>query len=236
VSDDSKIEKQLLAMASPAEGTWIFKIIEPWGVAFDHLIHLVENAYCRSALQVMQQSAKTRQDKPSVQAASAQGSSQGVSGAGLNTGTGNTTVMWRNIPNNYSRDQLCGLIDANGFQGTYDFLYAPFDFSRNALIGYVFINFVTEAMAKQFFSVFNGFNQWSLRSTKVSEVKLSTLQGLDSHVQFYRNCPVMHESVAEEFRPLLFSNGQRVPFPPPTKKIRPPHLKDCRGQPKPGTA
>merc|ERR1712046_234768 len=61
---------------------------------------------------------------------------------GTSTGAeSRTTVMWRNIPNNYSRDQLLELIDNFGFQGTYNFFYAPFDFTRGALVGYAFINF-----------------------------------------------------------------------------------------------
>jgi hypothetical protein len=48
------------------------------------------------------------------------------------------------------------------------------------------------------------------------------LQGLDAHVQRYRNSPVMSESVPDECKPLLLQDGLRVPFPLPTKQLRTP--------------
>lgn len=143
---------------------------------------------------------------------------------------GKTTVMWRNLPNNYTRDDLLGLINSEGFAGSYDFFYSPMDFTSSALVGYAFINFVNGQVAEQFFQHFQGFKQWSLMSVKVSEVGWSTLQGLDGHIERYRNSPVMHPDVPDEMRPLLLQSGQSVPFPPPTKKLRAPHLKDCRGR------
>ena len=53
-----------------------------------------------------------------------------------------TTVMLRNMPNNYSRTMLLELLDAEGFAGQYDFLYLPMDFQSRASLGYAFINFV----------------------------------------------------------------------------------------------
>lgn len=47
----------------------------------------------------------------------------------------------------------------------------------------------------------------------------ATLQGLEKHVEKYRNSPVMHDSVGHEARPILIQDGKRVAFPPPTKKI-----------------
>jgi len=144
---------------------------------------------------------------------------------------GNTTVMWRNIPNNYSRDDLLELINSEGFAGSYDFFYAPTDFSSNSLVGYAFINFVCMEEADRFFHHFQGFNRWTLMSVKVSEVTWSQpLQGLSGHIERYRNSPVMHPDVPDEVRPVLLQNGQKVTFPPPTKKLRAPHLKDCRSR------
>merc|ERR1719464_2512512 len=38
-----------------------------------------------------------------------------------------TTVMLRNIPNQYSAGMLCKKLDLKGFAGQYDFLYLPID-------------------------------------------------------------------------------------------------------------
>lgn len=139
-----------------------------------------------------------------------------------------TTINWKNIPNNYSRDGLLSLINGRGFSGRYDFFYAPVDFTSNALVGYAFINFVSPEDADSFMHAFENFGDWELKSDKVSKVVWSNLQGLDKHIERYRNSPVMHDDVADGTRPVLFENGCRIAFPLPTKKLRPPHLKDCR--------
>jgi len=139
-----------------------------------------------------------------------------------------TTVIWRNLPNNYTRDGLLELINSYGFQGSYDFFYSPVDFSSNALVGYAFINFVSTAEAQRFFSCFKGFNAWSLNSVKVSEVAWSQLQGLKDHLERYRNSAVMHPEVADDKRPALFQEGIRVFFPAPTKRLQPPQQKESQ--------
>lgn len=134
-----------------------------------------------------------------------------------------TTVMLRNMPNNYTRAMLLALLDEEGFAGKYDFLYIPFDFSRRAGLGYAFINLVDAASAQRFWRTFNGFSRWVIPTAKVSTVSWSDpLQGLAANVERYRNSPVMHPKVPEEYRPVLLKNGVRVEFPKPTKAIRPP--------------
>merc|ERR1711933_433362 len=48
------------------------------------------------------------------------------------------------------------------------------------------------------------------------------LQGLSDHIEHYKNSSVMHKDVPKQFRPLLFEHGEKVPFPAPSKKIKPP--------------
>lgn len=139
-----------------------------------------------------------------------------------------TTVMWRNIPNNYSRDDLLELINNEGFTGAYNFFYSPVDFTSNALLGYAFVNFVTNDEAKRFLGHFQGYQRWSLTSEKIAEVTWSDpLQGLEGHIERYRNSPVMHKDISDDKKPLLFEAGQRIIFPAPTKKIRAPHVRGC---------
>mmetsp|Transcript_27612 Transcript_27612/g.47959 ORF Transcript_27612/g.47959 Transcript_27612/m.47959 type:complete len:462 (+) Transcript_27612:69-1454(+) len=139
-----------------------------------------------------------------------------------------TTVMLRNIPNNMTRDQLDKLLKSHGFEGLYDFLYLPWDFHRLAGLGYAFVNFETHEYAQWAIEHFQGFAEWGFASDKVCEVCWSTPhQGLHAHVERYRNSPVMHEDVPKKYKPLLFINGHRTPFPPPTKKIRAPRMKRC---------
>jgi len=134
-----------------------------------------------------------------------------------------TTVMVRNIPNNCSREQLITFMNDEGFEGFYTLVYLPIDLKNRVGLGYAFIDFISNAEAVKFMNYFQGFDKWNMKSEKVCDVAWSdALQGLDEHVERYRDSPVMHDSVPEEFKPVLFKNGERVPFPEPTKRIRAP--------------
>lgn len=132
-----------------------------------------------------------------------------------------TTIMMRNIPNNLSRDQLVELLNDSGFEGKYDLVYVPIDFKNKVGLGYAFVNLSAHDDAEAFRCFFQGFKSWNIQTEKVCEVTWSdTLQGLEAHLEKYRNSFVMHESIADEFKPILLANGKRVPFPAPTKQIR----------------
>jgi hypothetical protein len=136
-----------------------------------------------------------------------------------------STVILRNIPNNFTREAFLGVLDRNGFSGMYDFLYLPIDFNSNANLGYAFINLVSAEATDAFWNFFDGYT-WDCPSEKVCNVVwCGTHQGREAHVNRYRNSPMMHPSVPESARPMLFLNGKQVPFPAPTKTIRPPHKK-----------
>eukprot|EP00929_Paragymnodinium_shiwhaense_P120457 TRINITY_DN92409_c0_g1_i1.p1 TRINITY_DN92409_c0_g1~~TRINITY_DN92409_c0_g1_i1.p1 ORF type:complete len:514 (-),score=147.09 TRINITY_DN92409_c0_g1_i1:185-1726(-) len=137
-----------------------------------------------------------------------------------------TTVMMRHLPNDYTRDMLCDLLDCEGFKRMYDFVYLPIDFNRCAGLGYAFVNFAVHEDADRARKHFEGFTRWRVQSHKVCEVNWGEpLQGLAAHIERFRNSPVMHEGVPHEYKPALFENGVRVPFPEPTKRIRAPRLK-----------
>mmetsp|Transcript_41424 Transcript_41424/g.118488 ORF Transcript_41424/g.118488 Transcript_41424/m.118488 type:complete len:418 (-) Transcript_41424:353-1606(-) len=137
--------------------------------------------------------------------------------------TPRTTVMLRNLPNNYTRDMLVALLNSKGFLGAFDFLYLPMDFRTHAAMGYAFINMVTAEDAQRLHRTFDGFVQWAVPSSKRCCVSWSDpYQGFDSNMQRYRNSPLMHDSVPDHFRPILFKDGLCIPFPLPTKKTKPP--------------
>lgn len=132
-----------------------------------------------------------------------------------------TTIVLRNIPNRTSRAALILLFEKEGFRGDYDMVYMPIDFATRAAFGYAFVNCVSHLAAERFLVRFQGFSGWSGGSDKVCQATWSKEQGgLHLHIERYRNSPVMHESVPDEFRPALFRDGDRVPFPEPTKRLR----------------
>jgi len=137
-----------------------------------------------------------------------------------------TTVMMRNIPNDYTRTMLLKLLDTQGFGGKYDLVYLPIDYHSKVGFGYAFINLISPAEAERFRKHFTDFSKWNVVSQKVCEVCWSSvLQGVQAHIDRYRNSPVMHEAVRDEFKPVLFENGVRISFPKPTKSIRAPRAR-----------
>jgi len=135
-----------------------------------------------------------------------------------------TTVMLKNIPNNYTRDMVLDLFNDMGFEGLYDFAYVPFDFERKANLGYVFVNLVRGDVVPSFWKAFSNFSNWVIPSVKIASVSWSMPhQGLTSHIERFRNSPLMHKSVPEKYKPVFFVDGKRQPFPSPTKRIKPPH-------------
>eukprot|EP00933_Yihiella_yeosuensis_P079652 TRINITY_DN9289_c0_g1_i1.p1 TRINITY_DN9289_c0_g1~~TRINITY_DN9289_c0_g1_i1.p1 ORF type:complete len:295 (+),score=59.26 TRINITY_DN9289_c0_g1_i1:211-1095(+) len=134
-----------------------------------------------------------------------------------------TTVMMRNIPNNYSRSMFLDLIDGAGFAGRYDFVYVPIDFGRCANLGYAFVNLVDVETTAEFRKFFDGYTQWEVPSAKVCAMGWSGHQGLKAHIMRYRNSPVMHPNVPDEYKPMIFQGSVRQEFPPPTKNLKPPH-------------
>jgi len=130
-----------------------------------------------------------------------------------------TTVMLRNIPNNYDRDSLVELIEAHGFAGHYDFLYLPLDFKSRVAIGYAFLNFTSHAAATRAFDVFSGFSGWKGKSQKICTVTWSeTHQGQEANIELVRNSPMNRRRVAEECKPIIIKNGKRVKVPPACKR------------------
>jgi len=137
-----------------------------------------------------------------------------------------TTLMFRNLPNDYSRDDLVQLLVDQGFKGKFNFIYVPVDFRRFAGLGYAFVNFETNEDALHARTTFKGWKTWTVNSKKVCQpVWGEPLQGLDVHIERYRNSPVMHDDVPAEHKPLFLKNGEVQVFPAPTKRIRPPRVK-----------
>ena len=166
---------------------------------------------------------ETRSPKASVQpsqpvtASSAEG--QTVTGKSKER----STVMLRNLPNNYTREMFLEMLDEHGLKGRYDFAYLPCDFYRYANLGYAFVNMVDSKAVDELWKTFHGFSDWALPTAKVCEVSWSgPHQGFKAHVERYRNSPVMHKSVPDEYRPVIFKNGVRKPFPRPTKRVKAP--------------
>merc|ERR1719499_2152746 len=139
-----------------------------------------------------------------------------------------TSFMLRNLPVACTREYMLALLSTLGFGGKFDFLYVPVDFNRHGSLGYAFINLVSSSDAETLVRKLDGFSSWPIPCSKVCKVTRSDMQGLEAHIARYRNSPLMHEDVPETYRPILLAHGQQIPFPAPTKKIKPPRQGSTR--------
>jgi len=140
--------------------------------------------------------------------------------------------MFRNLPDDFTREDIVELLEHEGFSSQYDYVYVPLHFSNGTSFGYAFINLVSGMAAARFRSHFEGFSRWPVPCNKVGCVGWGDcLQGLDEQVERYRNSRIMHESVPDELKPAIYRKGVRMPFPPPTKQLRPPRKRPTQQRP-----
>jgi len=142
-----------------------------------------------------------------------------------------TTVMLRNLPEEFVRDMVMDMLAAEGFAQSVDFVYVPMNFRSSCSFGYGFVNFTLPEVAEACRIKFEGYKKWPVCSPKVCEVSWSDMhQGFEAHIERYRNSPLMHDSVPDDFRPAVFMKGVRVPFPAPTRPIRAPRIRRANAQ------
>jgi len=81
----------------------------------------------------------------------------------------------------------------------------------------------------RFWRTFEGFSNWMLPSKKSCFVSwCSPHQGLEAHIERFRNSSVMGDDVPEYFKPAVFLGEQQVPFPEPSKEVSPVRPKRAR--------
>jgi len=137
-----------------------------------------------------------------------------------------TTVMFRNLPERFTRADLLHLLDCYGFRGRYDFVYLPFNFDTLANLRHAFVNMVTPDDVENLWEEFDGFSDWSVPNECVCALAWNEKQqGLPALVERYRNSPVMHEKVPDHCKPLILNEGKELTFPAPTQVIKAPKLR-----------
>lgn len=137
--------------------------------------------------------------------------------------------MIRNIPTDFTADLLLALLDSQGFQNSYDFVYLPIDFRHGVSLGYAFVNATSHHDALRIFGQLQGYSASASEGHAGYEVTWThPNQGLQQHVERYRNSPVMHPSMPDDYKPRIFVNGIRAAFPPPTKPIKAPKIRQAK--------
>lgn len=137
-----------------------------------------------------------------------------------------TTFILQNVPTDYTRTSLVAVLDQEGFAGDVDFVFVPASLTTGANWGHAFLNFVTPEAGRRFRRHFHNFKRWPsdarVPAGKRSGAKVvahQNIQGLWANIEAYRNCMLMHHVIPDEYRPMLMRNGERMPFPRPTRPL-----------------
>mmetsp|Transcript_28130 Transcript_28130/g.80848 ORF Transcript_28130/g.80848 Transcript_28130/m.80848 type:complete len:545 (-) Transcript_28130:162-1796(-) len=164
-----------------------------------------------------------------------------------------TTLMLRNLPLDYTREQLLAELDGLGLSGMYNFVYLPIDFTRRRGLGYALIAADSQEVAEVMLERLSGHMPAAVANASASSGAMQWLNAsapsdgaahqdeetwqvgwsepcrtLEEHIDRYRNSPVMHPNMPDEYKPVIFQNGRRVTFPAPTRPIRPPRIRHMK--------
>ncbi|XP_010321307.1 protein terminal ear1 homolog [Solanum lycopersicum] len=123
-----------------------------------------------------------------------------------------TTVMIRNIPNQFRREPFMLFLDhycsLNHWE--YDFLYLPMDFRTNNNVGYAFVNFTSGCAASEIREVLRYFKWTSVEtptgifsSRKICVVSWARIQGKDLLVKHFSQSKFICDT--DEYLPVVFS-------------------------------
>ncbi|CAN6211488.1 unnamed protein product [Urochloa humidicola] len=138
----------------------------------------------------------------------------------------NTSLMIRNLPNDFRRTRMMQIIDqhcsienekiitSGGVKSEYDFLYLPIDFRTGANKGYAFVNLTTPEAARRLHDHLHG-HRWRVNgSGKTCEVDHADVEGLENLVNNFSGS--RFDCGDEEFLPVWFEpprDGSRRTLP-----------------------
>jgi len=120
-----------------------------------------------------------------------------------------TTVMIRNIPNEYTQDELIAEVSQSmGATDTFDFFYLPWDSQNNSNVGYAFVNFLHSSTAQKAVRVFSSYKFKLPQSTKVAQVSPAHIQGLENNLRHLQDRAVVHSNLP--CSPVVMWKGLKV--------------------------
>eukprot|EP00257_Ricinus_communis_P024767 XP_025012181.1 uncharacterized protein LOC112533940 [Ricinus communis] len=112
----------------------------------------------------------------------------------------NTSLMIRNIPNQFERNKLMDILDrhcqeenekaelrSDPIKSEYDFLYLPMDFKSRANFGYAFVNFTNSAGAARFAKRFQKHKWDVMLNKKTCEICCAKIQGKNALRNHFKN-------------------------------------------------
>ena len=129
--------------------------------------------------------------------------------------SGMSTLMMRNIPTRISSTKLIETVlstTSTNITSLIDFLYLPIDFKTNKNLGYCFINFKSDELAKQFMIKYNGRKYvFCDTSEKMLQITLSNRQGYYKNLEVFTQTKLL-DTWPPNYRPLAEYEGDLVPI------------------------
>ncbi|XP_062199899.1 protein MEI2-like 6 [Phragmites australis] len=133
----------------------------------------------------------------------------------FNPASNRTSLMIRNIPNNFTRKNIMNIIDQHcaeenakvtsgggGVKSEYDFLYVPIDFRTKFNKGYAFVNVTTPDAAHRLWAHLHR-HRWTVGACqKICEVDLAVIQGRHKLVEHFSGS--RFDCDTEDFLPVWF--------------------------------
>lgn len=120
-----------------------------------------------------------------------------------------TTVMIRNIPTEYTQDELIVEVsEVMGSAQSFDFFYLPWDTQNDCNIGYVFVNFPDPGAAQSAVRAFSNYNFRLHDSKKVGKVSPAHIQGLENNLRHLQDRAVVLGN--HPCSPIVMWKGQKV--------------------------
>lgn len=114
--------------------------------------------------------------------------------------------MIRNIPVMYTQEML---LMEWPYEGTFNFLYLPYDYPRRRNLSYCFVNFETEAAAVAFTERWQKKRLAHFSSRKPLNISFADVQGRYANILQLKKKRVQRVK-AMQCQPVLFHNGVRM--------------------------
>lgn len=121
---------------------------------------------------------------------------------------GETTLMIRNIPSQYTPEAL---MREWPNEGTYDFLYLPFNSQAQRNLTYAFVNFTSPAFAIEFKHMWQKMRLKQFAVQKPLNIGFADVQGRDENLRQLKKKRLLHAKV-KQCQPLVFRDGVSIPL------------------------
>jgi len=121
---------------------------------------------------------------------------------------GHTTLVIRNMPSKYTKEAI---LQEWPPDGTFDFLYLPFNHKQRRTAGYVFMNFTSHGAALDFYKKWHGKVLQNHATTRKLSIRAAEIQGLEENLRHLVGLNI-HKITNPKHLPSVFNGVHEVLF------------------------